>query len=57
VANGDPTNIQSLSGSEMQAFHGQCMMVVQSGETPGPITLTASSPDLKSARFNLNVIQ
>jgi beta-galactosidase len=55
VANGDPTNIQSLAGSEMQAFHGQCVVVIQSGEKPGSVTLTASSPELKSATLYLNV--
>jgi beta-galactosidase len=57
VANGDPTNIQSLAGSEMQAFHGQCVVVIQSGEKQGSITLTASSPKLKSATLYLNVNQ
>jgi beta-galactosidase len=55
VVNGDPTNLQSFAGSEMQAFHGPCVVVVQSGEKPGAIILSASSPGLKSAGLDLNV--
>jgi len=53
VANGDATSIQVLTGSEMQAFHGQCVVVVQSTEKKGSIRLTASSPGLKQQTLSL----
>ena len=49
VANGDPTNIQSLTGSEMKAFHGQCVVVIQALEKQGNIKLTAVSDGLSSS--------
>ena len=57
VANGDATNVQALSGHEMQVFNGQCMVVLQSGEQPGKVELTATSPELKMAKLVLQVVQ
>jgi len=53
VANGDPTNIQSLAGHEMKAFNGQCVVVIQSAEHSGIIKLTASSAGLQKATISL----
>ncbi len=53
VTNGDPTNIQSLSGNEMKAFSGQCVVVVQSLEKTGKIRLKASAEDLKAEMIEL----
>ncbi len=49
VGNGDPTSHESDIGSARKAFSGLCMAMVQSTKQPGPITIEASSPGLKSA--------
>lgn len=47
VGNGDPTNVQDLTGHEMQAFNGQCMVILQSLKKKGDIKVTASAEGLK----------
>jgi beta-galactosidase len=49
VDNGDPTSHQPMKGPTINAFNGKCLVVVQAGEEPGNITLTASSEGLKNA--------
>ena len=49
VDNGDPTSHLSLKGSEMKAFHGLCLVVVQSTGGIGEITLKATSDKLAGA--------
>jgi beta-galactosidase len=53
VCNGDPTNIQVMTGKEMQAFHGVCVVVVQSIDKPGNIILSATSSGLKKVTLQL----
>jgi len=48
VDNGDPVSHESFKAPQRKAFHGKCLVVVQSGETPGNIKLTASSEGLPS---------
>jgi beta-galactosidase len=46
VDNGDPVSHESFKASQRKAFHGKCLVVVQSGEKPGIVKLTASSEGL-----------
>ena len=39
VCNGDATSLQVMTEPQMKLFHGQLVVVVQSTETPGDITL------------------
>jgi len=49
VDNGDPVNHELFKASERKAFHGLCLVVVQSSNKKGTIHLTAKSEGLKSA--------
>lgn len=53
VTNGDATNTQILTGTEMEAFSGKCIVVVQSLKTRGSIKLTAKSAGLKEATISI----
>ncbi len=46
VDNGNPVSHESFKAPMRKAFHGKCLVVVQSGENPGTIKLTASSDGL-----------
>ncbi len=46
VDNGDPVSHESFKVPQRKAFHGKCLVVVQSGELPGVIKLTANSEGL-----------
>ena len=46
VDNGNPVSHESFKAPRRKAFHGKCLVVVQSGEKPGIIKLTASSQGL-----------
>ena len=48
LCNGDPTSLESFLGSEMQLFHGQLVLVVQSSVQPGKIRVTATSGSISS---------
>lgn len=48
VDNGDPVSHESFKAPQRKAFHGKCLVVVQSGETPGIIKLTSTSEGLTS---------
>jgi beta-galactosidase len=49
VGNGDPACHEPDKGNQHSAFNGLCLAIVQSGRTPGEITIQADSPGLKSA--------
>jgi beta-galactosidase len=53
VGNGDPTSHESDIGQARRAFSGLCMAIVQSTKSPGPITVEANSPQLKSASVTI----
>jgi beta-galactosidase len=55
VDNGDPTSHLSLKGSEMKAFHGLCLAVIQSNGKAGKIKLTATSEGLQSAAVEIKM--
>ncbi len=46
VDNGDPVSHESFKAPQRKAFHGKCLVVVQAGEKPGIIKLTATSEGL-----------
>ncbi len=53
VANGDATNLQSFQGSEMKAFSGQLVVLVQSTEKAGNVQLQVASKGLKSGVIDI----
>ncbi|HBF33673.1 TPA: beta-galactosidase [Candidatus Sumerlaeota bacterium] len=55
VGNGDPSCHDSDKSDKRKAFGGLCQAIVQANKTEGTITLTASSPNLKSATVILQV--
>lgn len=55
VCNGDPTNIQTLTGNQMKLFNGYCVMVVQASQLKGNITVSADSDGLQPASLTLVV--
>ena len=55
VDNGDPTDHESLKGTQIKAFYGKCVVVIQSGKKQEKIRVTASSDNLKSATSELTI--
>jgi beta-galactosidase len=53
VANGDPTCLEPFQEPRMHAFGGMLTVIVQSGDTPGDITLTAKANGLKAAELTM----
>ncbi len=53
VGNGDASSHEPDRASQRRAFHGLCLAVVQAGEQPGRITLTATAAGLKSAQITM----
>ncbi len=55
VDNGNPLSHEPMKGSTIKAFNGKCLVVVQSGENPGKVVLTAKSEGLKEGRVNIQI--
>ncbi|MBD5233330.1 MAG: glycoside hydrolase family 2 protein [Bacteroidales bacterium] len=55
AANGDATSLDLFHLPQMHMFNGRLTAIVQSSETPGILTLTASAPGLKSASISIPV--
>ena len=53
VGNGDASSHEPDKASKRHAYHGLCMVFVQSTFKPGPIRLTATAPGLKPATITL----
>jgi beta-galactosidase len=53
VGNGNPTCHESVKASQISAFNGLCMVLVQTTRTPGDIVLTAESDGLKPCAIKL----
>ncbi|HAQ21748.1 MAG TPA: glycoside hydrolase family 2 [Prolixibacteraceae bacterium] len=53
VDNGDPVSHESFKAKQRKAFHGKCLVVIQSGELPGIIKLTASSHGLPDSGIEI----
>lgn len=54
-ANGDPTALDLFHLPEMHLFSGKLTAIVQSNETPGTVTLTATAEGLESASITIKV--
>jgi len=57
VDNGLQTSHEPFKADNRDAFNGLCLVVVQSLEKAGVITLTATSQGLESASLDINVIK
>ncbi len=57
VANGDPTCLEMFHESSMSAFGGMLTAIVQSKETTGNITLTASADGIESSSISFNSVK
>jgi beta-galactosidase len=55
VDNGDPVSHEPFKAPRRKAFHGKCLVVVQSGEKSGILKLTATSPGLTADAVELIV--
>jgi len=55
VDNGDPVSHESFKAPQRKAFHGKCMVVVQSGEKAGLLKLTATSNGLSASTVELTM--
>lgn len=55
AANGDATSLDLFHLPQMHMFNGRCTAIIQSADTSGSATLTASAPGLKSARIILPI--
>jgi beta-galactosidase len=53
VGNGDPSSHEPDKASSRSAFHGYCMVIVQSTAKAGAVRLTAQSAGLKSASVTI----
>ena len=47
ACNGDATSLESFTAPTMRLFNGQLVVVLQAANTPGPLTLTVTSPRRK----------
>ncbi len=54
VGNGDPSSHEPNKASQRHAFNGRCMVIVQAGEQPGAVQVTATAPGLESASVTLH---
>ncbi|MBN1893101.1 DUF4982 domain-containing protein, partial [bacterium] len=53
VDNGNPVSMEPFRADYRKAFNGMCLIVVQSGENPGLIKLTAESEGLEKSELKL----
>ena len=53
VDNGDPVSHESFKAPQRKAFHGKCLVVVQSGEKPGIVKLMAGAEGLTSSSVEI----
>jgi beta-galactosidase len=56
VGNANPVSTESYQQPQRKAWQGRCLLIIKSSKQAGPITVTASSPGLTSARLVLNAI-
>lgn len=53
VDNGSPFSMERFKAHERHAFFGKCLVVIQSGNTPATISLTAKGVDLESQTIEI----
>ena len=51
--NGNPVSHELFKAPQRKAFHGKCLVVIQSGENPGIVKLTASSGGLQGTSVEI----
>ena len=56
VGNGDPTSHEPDHGSTRRAFAGLCQAIVQTGTSPGLVTVTARAPGLKQGTLTFSAV-
>jgi beta-galactosidase len=54
VDNGNPVSHESFKAPQRKAFYGKCLAVVQAGDQPGIIKLTATSEGLPAASVDIS---
>ena len=55
IDNGDPINESPFVGNEVKAFNGKCLLILKSNGEKGDVTVTATSPGLKTAQVKIPV--
>ncbi|MXV49561.1 DUF4982 domain-containing protein [Pedobacter sp. HMF7647] len=55
VDNGLQTSMEPFKANDRKAFNGKCLAVIQSGKTPGKVTLVASSVGLPDAELVIDL--
>lgn len=55
VDNGNPVSHHAMKGSSVELFNGKGLVVIQSGEESGKLTIEASSDDLEPAKMNIRM--
>jgi beta-galactosidase len=55
VCNGDATSMESFTGTQIKAFYGKCVAVIESDGTAGTLKLIAESEGLKTGEVNITV--
>jgi beta-galactosidase len=55
VGNADLMSEEPYVGNRRKLFRGKALVVVRSGKTAGPLTLSASAPGLKPATLTITV--
>jgi Beta-galactosidase/beta-glucuronidase len=55
VDNGSPISHEPFKANYRKAFNGLCLAVLQSGEKPGKVTLTATSKGLEQASVDIEL--
>lgn len=53
VDNGNPVSHESFKAPQRRAFHGKCLVVLQSTDRPGVVKLTATAAGLKPVTIDL----
>jgi beta-galactosidase len=53
VINGDINSNEMTVGNKRSLFNGTCTVILRSNRTPGKVTVTATSPNLKPVTLKL----
>lgn len=56
VANGDPASLESFQGAQMHLFNGMMTAIVQTTQSPGDISLSASARGLREGTISLQSV-
>ena len=55
VGNGDATSLEAFTGTEIKAFYGKCLAIIEPNGTAGSIKLKAESEGLKCTETVIQV--